>query len=64
MPAAGGLFRRAVLESGAAHHVIPADDAARIGARLADVPGVPATRDGIAQVPVARFLEAQAQIDA
>jgi para-nitrobenzyl esterase len=64
MPRAEGLFRRAALESGAAHHVIPADEAARIGARLAEVLGVPATRDEIAQVPVARFLEAQARIDA
>ena len=64
MPRAEGLFRRAALESGAAHHVIPADEAARIGARLAEVLGVPATRDEIAQVPVARFLQAQARIDA
>jgi para-nitrobenzyl esterase len=64
MPAAEGLFRRAVLESGAAHHVMPADEAARIGARLAEVLGVAATREAIAEVPVARLLEAQARIDA
>jgi para-nitrobenzyl esterase len=64
MPRAEGLFRRAALESGGAHHVIPAAEAARIGARLAEALGVPATREEIAQVPVARFLEAQAQIDA
>jgi para-nitrobenzyl esterase len=64
MPRADGLFRRAALESGGAHHVIPAAEAARIGARLAEALGVPATREEIAQVPVARFLEAQAQIDA
>jgi para-nitrobenzyl esterase len=33
MPRAEGLFRRAVLQSGAAHHVIPAAEAARIGTR-------------------------------
>ncbi len=64
MPRAAGRFRRAALQSGAAHHVMPVDQAARIGARLAEVLGVPATREAIAQVPVARFLEAQALIDA
>ena len=29
MPRAKGLFRRAILQSGAAHHVTPADDARR-----------------------------------
>jgi para-nitrobenzyl esterase len=64
MPRAEGLFRRAILQSGAAHHVIPAPEAARIGARLADVLGVPPTREAIAEVPVDRLLEAQAQVDA
>jgi para-nitrobenzyl esterase len=64
MPRAEGLFRRAVLQSGAAHHVVPAAEAARIGARLAEVLGVPATREAIAAVPVERLLEAQAQVDA
>ena len=64
MPRAAGLFRRAVLESGAAHHVIPATAAARIGARLAEILGVPATREALADVPVERFLEAQGQVDA
>jgi para-nitrobenzyl esterase len=64
MPRAEGLFRRAVLQSGAAHQVIPAAEAARIGARFAEMLGVPASREAIAQVPVARFLEAQASIDA
>ncbi|GAA3178388.1 carboxylesterase family protein [Blastococcus jejuensis] len=64
MPRAEGLFRRAVLQSGAAHHVIPADAATRIGARLAEVLGVPPTRAAIAEVPVERLLEAQARINA
>jgi para-nitrobenzyl esterase len=63
MPRAEGLFRRAALESGAAHHVVPADEAARIGVRMAEVLGVPATREAIARVPVDRFLAAQGQID-
>jgi len=31
MPCAQGLFRRAIVQSGAAHHVIPAQAASRIG---------------------------------
>ena len=64
MPRAGGLFRRAILESGAAHHVVAASDAARIGARFAEILGVPATRDALAEVPIEEFLEAQGQVDA
>ncbi|MGY1704833.1 carboxylesterase/lipase family protein [Geodermatophilus sp. SYSU D00697] len=64
MPRAQGLFRRAVLQSGAAHHVVPAAEAARIGARLAGLLGVPPTREALAAVPVERLLEAQAQVDA
>ncbi|WP_409329852.1 carboxylesterase/lipase family protein [Trujillonella humicola] len=63
MPRAAGLFRRAVLQSGAASHVVAPDDAARIGARLADLLGVPATREALAAVPVDRLLEAQAVVD-
>ena len=63
MPRAEGLFRRAILQSGAAHHVIAASDARRIGARFAEILGVPATRDALAEVPIERFLEAQAQVD-
>jgi para-nitrobenzyl esterase len=62
MPTAKGLFRRAVLESGAAHHVVPAAEAARIGRRFAQVLGLPPTREAIAAVPVDRFLAAQAQL--
>jgi para-nitrobenzyl esterase len=62
MPRAEGLFRRAVLQSGAAHHVVPAAEAARIGARFAEVLGVPAVREAIAQIPVDQLLQAQAQV--
>ena len=62
VPRATGLFGRAVLQSGAAHHVVPAPEAARIGARLAEVLGVPATRDALAEVPVDRLIEAQGQV--
>src|SRR3954453_5031050 len=64
VPRAEGLFRRAILQSGAAHHVVPAGDAARIGARLAGLLGTAPTREALAQVPVDRLLEAQAQVGA
>jgi para-nitrobenzyl esterase len=62
MPAAEGLFRRAVLQSGASHHVSTSGTALRIGRRLAEILDVPATREAIAAVPVERLLEAQAKL--
>lgn len=62
MPRAAGLFRRAVLQSGAAHHVLPAADAMRIGGYLAERMGVPPTREAIAAAGVERMLAAQAEL--
>jgi len=64
MPCAAGLFRRAITQSGAAHHVIPAQVASRIGGYLAVKLGVPPDRDAIAAVPVERLLAAQAELKA
>jgi carboxylesterase type B len=64
MPRAEGLFRRAILQSGAAQHTVPAADARRIGALLATKLGVPADRDAIAAVSLERFLGAQAELKA
>ncbi|RKR12575.1 carboxylesterase/lipase family protein [Arthrobacter oryzae] len=64
IPRAAGLFRRAILQSGAAHHVIPAPAAERIGRSLAQKLGVPQTRAAIAAVPVRRFLSAQTELKA
>jgi carboxylesterase type B len=64
MPRAEGLFRRAILQSGAAHQVTPAEDALRIGGYLAERLGVPATRDAIAAAGVERLLAAQAELKA
>ncbi len=64
MPAARGLFHRAILQSGAAQHVTPPGDAARIAAHLADLLGVGRDRDAIAAVGVQRLLAAQAQLKA
>nr|WP_224760581.1 carboxylesterase family protein [Salinibacterium sp. ZJ450] len=59
MPRAEGLFRRAILQSGAAHLVTPAVDARKIAEYLAEQLGVPATRAAIAAVGVDRLLVAQ-----
>lgn len=62
MPRANGLFRRAILQSGAAHQVTPATDALRIAGYLAGKLGVPATREAIAGTGVQRLLAAQAEL--
>lgn len=64
MPRAEGLFRRAIAQSGAAHQVIPAETARRIGRYLAEKLGVPPTREAISAVPVERLLTAQAELKA
>jgi para-nitrobenzyl esterase len=62
MPRAEGLFRRAIAESGSAHHVTTAATARRIGQYLAEKLGVEPTRNAIAAVPVARMLAAQEEM--
>ena len=62
MPCAEGLFRRAIAQSGAAHHVISADDGHRIGEYLAEKLGVPPTREAIAAVLVERLLTGQTEL--
>lgn len=64
MPRAEGLFRRAIAQSGAAHQVQSAASALRIGQRLAERLGVPASRAAIAAVPIDRLLTAQAELKA
>lgn len=64
MPRAEGLFRRAILQSGAAHQVMPAADGRRVAQHLADLLGVPPDRDSIAAAGVERLLAAQAQLKA
>ena len=58
MPAARGQFAGAILQSGAAANAISAADAERVAAWLAADLGVPATRDGLAQVPVDTLVAA------
>jgi para-nitrobenzyl esterase len=64
MPSAAGLFHRAILQSGAAQHVTPPEDASRIAGHLADILGVDHDRDAIAAAGVSRLLTAQAQLKA
>jgi para-nitrobenzyl esterase len=62
MPLAGGLFCRAIAQSGAGQHVLTAGTAARVGRYLAEQLGVPATREAIAAVPVESLLDAQSAL--
>jgi carboxylesterase type B len=62
MPRAEGLFRRAILQSGAAHPLMSAATARRVCGMLASKLGVAATREAIASVPVDRLLRAQTEL--
>lgn len=64
MPSADGLFRRAILESGAAHHAIPTETAQKIGRLFAEKLGVQPSRSALAAVPTPRLLAAQAELKA
>ncbi|MFF8942262.1 carboxylesterase/lipase family protein [Streptomyces sp. NPDC014864] len=63
-PRATGLFRRAILQSGAAHHTLAPATAQLIGKRLAEVLDVPPTRAAIAEAPAQALLQAQQQLRA
>jgi para-nitrobenzyl esterase len=64
MPAAKGLFHRAILQSGAAHHAISPPAARNVGRRLAKVLRVPATHEGIGTASSAALIAAQSQVSA
>jgi para-nitrobenzyl esterase len=59
MPAATGLVRRAVLQSGAAHHTLSRPTAERVAAFVAAEVGVPATAAAVREVPTGRLVDAQ-----
>ncbi|GAB3141772.1 carboxylesterase family protein [Micromonospora sonneratiae] len=59
MPAAHGLFRRAIMQSGAGNTVFAPETAQHVGRVLAAELGVPPTRDAIAIVDIERLLDAQ-----
>lgn len=52
MPSTAGLFRRAIAQSGCSMATADAEFEARVGARLTELLGVPATVEGLASVPV------------
>jgi para-nitrobenzyl esterase len=64
MPRAKGLFRRAIAQSGAAHHAISVTSAQQVSKVLAEKLGVPVTREAIAAIPMDRLLQAQEELKA
>ena len=64
MPRARGLFRRAILQSGAAHPVMSAGAAGEVCQKLAASLGVPPTQSALANVSTDRLLRAQADLAA
>jgi para-nitrobenzyl esterase len=64
MPTAAGLFRRAIAQSGAGHHVIGSTTAAKVTAVLSKQLGVEPTIDGLGAVPADELLAAQVSVGA
>jgi para-nitrobenzyl esterase len=63
MPRAKGLFRRAIAQSGAGHHVLSLATAHKVSHYLAEKLGVEPTLKGIASVPLDRLLATQLALD-
>lgn len=61
-PSARGLFRRAILQSGAAHHTISRTTSAIVRQRLADTLDVRPALASMASIPLRQFIDAQAQL--
>ena len=64
MPRATGLFRRAIAQSGAGHHVLSPATAQRVGQYLAKKLGAEPTREAIAAVSIDRLVQAQVELSA
>jgi carboxylesterase type B len=62
LPDARGLFHRAILQSGAAHHVLPDTTALQVGDAVATQLGVAPSLDAMADVPPDRLLAAHEQV--
>jgi para-nitrobenzyl esterase len=61
LPSARGLFRRAIAQSGAAHHITTRSESARIAQRLLDALGVgPRQLERLRALPFAEIAQAQA----
>jgi para-nitrobenzyl esterase len=61
---AAGLFHRAILQSGAAHHAISPASALLITRRLAAILDVAPTQEALGRVPQSVLLAAQQQLRA
>ena len=62
VPAARGLFHKAILQSGAAHNVSNPDKAARVAGEFFESLGIAdPSPEALAEVPVGRLMEAQAR---
>lgn len=61
-PRSVGLFRRAILQSGAAHHTLTAATAQQIGHHLAALLDIPPTRQAFAAVPLDRLVRAAEEL--
>ena len=61
-PAAAGLFRAAIPQSGAAHNMLSREEGKELGRRFAAALGAASIADLLA-VPVARILEVQGEIE-
>ncbi len=62
MPAAEGLFIRAIAQSGAGHHALRPETAARVTLALAQSLGVEPTAAGLGTVPVPDLLAAHVEL--
>ncbi len=62
MPLAEGLFAQAIAQSGAAAHTLAPDVAGQVGGYLAEALGVPADRESIKAVPLARLVRAASDL--
>lgn len=62
VPAARGLFHKAILQSGAAHNVSSPEKAARVAAQFFELLGIAEpSPEALVDVPVTRLMEAQAR---
>ena len=64
VPRAKGLFRRAIMQSGAAHFVIDEDAARRIGERFAEKLGVAPTHEALAKISPDELIATHVALDA
>ncbi len=61
-PAAAGLFRGAICQSGAAHHVLPAETARAVGGLLREKLGV-SDLEALRELPGERLISAQGEVE-